>query len=129
MQMQCLSTLTREYARSLPHHLRSDFTELLLLMHKISPDATFSIQLGMPLFELEQKPLYGITVRSGHLSIYMPETNLLYRFTDRLRPAHIGTDGLFFDCLGDMNINVIAELLSRAKGNFIYRKHKQNRLQ
>lgn len=126
--MKYLNTMTKEYARTLPTHLLGDFTELLLLMHKISPDATFSIQLGMPLFELEQKPLYGLTVRSGHLSLYVPETLLLYRFSDRLRPAHIGADGFFFDCLDDMNVNVIAELLSRVKGNFLYRKHQASLL-
>lgn len=125
MQIKQIHTLTQDYTSTLPHHLRSDFKELLFLMNDISPDAVFSIQLGMPLFELDNQPLYGVTVRSGHLSLYVPEAVLLDRFAERLRPAHIGADSIFFDNLEEMNVNVIAELLSRIKGNFIYQRQKQ----
>ncbi len=129
MQTQLVTAITKDYAKALPSHLRSDFKELLSLMSTISPDATFSIQLGMPLFELKREPLYGVTVRSGHLSLYIPESVLLDRFSQRLRPAHISADSVFFDNLEEMNVNVIAELLSRVKGNFIRKKQKESELQ
>lgn len=128
MSTELIHAISKDYTQTLPAHLRKDFSELLELMRSISPDATFSIQLGMPLFELKQEPLYGITVRYGHLSLYVPEPTLLDRFAQRLRPAHIGADTLFFDHLEEMNVNVIAELLSRTKGSFIRRKQKENEL-
>jgi len=129
MQTQLVNAITKDYAKALPSHLRNDFKELLSLMCAISPDATFSIQLGMPLFELKHEPLYGVTVRSGHLSLYIPESALLDNLSQKLRPAHISADSLFFDNLEEMNVNVIAELLSRVKGNFIRKKQKESELQ
>jgi len=126
MQELAPSIILQDYLEKLPIHIQDDFQEIVSLMSLIAPDATLSLKSGMPLFEIDHEGLFGLAARPGYLSLYIPDSQLLSHFEERLLPAHMGSDCFHFENLDKMNINVIAELLGRVKSDLVQKiQHKK----
>lgn len=126
MQELTSSLILQDYLEKLPIHIKDDFQEIVSLMSLIAPDATLSLKSGMPLFEIDHEGLFGLAARSGYLSLYIPDSELLSHFEERLLPAHMGSDCFHFENLDKMNLNVIAELLGRVKSDLVQKiQHKK----
>jgi len=126
MQELAPSLMLQDYLEKLPIHIQDDFQEIVSLMSLIAPNATLSLKSGMPLFEIDHEGLFGLAARPGYLSLYIPDSQLLSHFEERLLPAHMGSDCFHFENLDKMNINVIAELLGRVKSDLVQKiQHKK----
>ena len=126
MQEPAPNLILQDYLDKLPTHIQGDFQEIVSLMSLIAPDATLSLKSGMPLSEIDHEGLFGLAARPGYLSLYIPDSELLSHFEERLLPAHMGSDCFHFANLDKMNINVIAELLGRVKSDLVQKiQHKK----
>ena len=99
MQELAPSIILQDYLEKLPIHIQDDFQEIVSLMSLIAPDATLSLKSGMPLFEIDHEGLFGLAARPGYLSLYIPDSQLLSHFEERLLPAHMGSDCFHFENL------------------------------
>lgn len=118
--------MLQDYLDKLPLQVQDDFQEIVSLMSLIAPDATLSLKSGIPLFEIDHEGLFGLAARPGFLSLYIPDSQLLSLFAERLSPAHMGSDCFHFENLDKMNLNVIAELLGRVKSDLVQKiQHKK----
>ncbi|EAQ66300.1 hypothetical protein MED121_06445 [Marinomonas sp. MED121] len=120
------SVILQDYLDKLPIQVQDDFQEIVSLMSLIAPDATLSFKSGIPLFEIDHEGLFGLAARPGYISLYIPDSELLTHFAERLLPAQIGSDCFHFQNLDKMNLNVIAELLGRVKSDLVHKiQHKK----
>lgn len=126
MHVSSSDQILKDYLEHVPSTLKSDFEEVLSLMAIIAPDANLSFESGIPYFEQNHQELYGVAVRSGYLSLYLPNSPLLSLFADRLEQAHFGNGCLYFNTLAEINLNVLAELLGRVKTDQILRSRQRD---
>jgi uncharacterized protein YdhG (YjbR/CyaY superfamily) len=98
------------YLKGLPDENRKALRKLRTLIRKIAPDATESMQHGMPSYDLNGT-ICAFALQKQNLALYVCDTPLVERFKPRLGTVNCGKSCIRFKRLEDLQMDAVAELL------------------
>jgi uncharacterized protein YdhG (YjbR/CyaY superfamily) len=107
--MQSSAGSVAVYLKEVPDDRRPALTKLRGLIRKIAPDATESMEYGMPVYHLNGM-LCAFASQKQNLALYVG-SEFLEQFKPRLGKIKCGKGCIRFKKLEDLKLDVVEELL------------------
>jgi uncharacterized protein YdhG (YjbR/CyaY superfamily) len=101
-----------QYMEEVPEGRKAALTTIRALIREAAPDATESMQYGMPTYELNG-PLFAFASQKNYMSLYVQEP-VLDDFRARLASLDLAKNCIRFRRIEKLPLDVIKELLEAA---------------
>lgn len=119
--MQSSAATVAAYLKEVPDDRRAALTKLRAFIRKIAPDATESMQFGMPTYDLNGL-FCAFASQKQNLALYVGGAAGLEQFKPRLGKVNCGKSCIRFKKLDDIKLDVVEELLKASANKARARK-------
>lgn len=104
-----------EYLDQIDPDMLATTQQIIGIIRDNLPGSEEVVRWGIALFRHRGKEIAGIAPRKGFYSLYVPQENIVQRYSARLGKVNPGRGCIRFRQLGDLNIDELNNLLIEAR--------------